>query len=792
MIENNFRKAIKSAGIGISEEILADGKIHRFHINGDNSGSKNGWYILHGDDTPAGTFGCFKRDICGTWTDKDFVSMTEEEKARFSTRIEMAKQQRRCAEDQLKTDCQTWCADTFNKAKTATNEHPYLKRKGVQAYGVKQLGGNLLVPLRDGSAVIHGLQFIMPEGTKKFKTGTSKQGNYFSIGKPHGNILIICEGYATGASLHHSTGHAVAVAFDAGNLLAVAKGLRRKFPNIRLIICADNDESGVGQEKAKEAALAVAGLVAMPPEAGDDFNDLHQKQGAKAVKACLEQVLVLACKSGEITQLRTLPQTDNPSNDETDNAIHQTLIRLAALPPLQYDLARKREAESLGVRTTALDQAVKEIRKSNGIDNDLPYKEIYPWPEEVCPAEILSEVESVVKRFIVCDKEIPVAVALWCAMTWFLDVFHICPLAVITAPEKRCGKSQLLTLIGKLVCRPIAASSISPAALFRSIDAWKPTLLIDECDACMKDNEELRGIINSGHTRDSAYVIRTVGDAFIPTKFSTWGAKALSGIGHVADTLMDRSIVLELRRKLSHENVDRLRYAEPGLFENLAAKLARFAIDYSDQVRQARPCIPSRLNDRAQDNWEPLLAIAMVAEGEWLSVATKAALKLAGSESAVQSIGVELLSDIQQIFEEKAIDRISTADLIKALCVDDEKNWATYNKGFPIKPRQLASRLKGYGITSKNVRFNSMETLKGFDKRQFSEAFSRYIPSSPSLSATAPPAFIEKCLSVADNSPHGGIVADRNICNYPETLPCGGVADRIHFSGVKERIEVTI
>ena len=424
---------------------------------------------------------------------------------------------------------------------------------------------------------------------------------------------------------------------------------------------------------------------------------------------------------------RTPPASSNNKND----SLNETVERLSALSPLEYDLIRESESEKLGVRKSALDQAVKEARKNSGTDNDLPFKEIEPWPERIHPAELLSEIAEAVRRFIVCDMQISIAVALWIAMTWFMEVVHVAPLAVITAPEKRCGKSQLLTLIGKLVYRAITASSISPAALFRAIDAWEPTLLIDEVDACMRDNEELRGIINSGHTRDSAYVIRTVGEDFTPTKFSTWGPKALSGIGHVADTLMDRAIILELRRKLSHENVDRLRYAEPGFFGDLAAKLARFSMDYSEQVRQARPHLPPSLNDRAQDNWEPLLAIATVAGPEWLEVATQTALKISGTESAAQSIGVELLTDIREIFEEKEVDRISTADLIKALIEDDEKPWATFNRGMQIRPRQLANRLKGYDIASKTVRFNSILTSKGFEKKQFEEAFSRYIPITP-------------------------------------------------------------
>jgi putative DNA primase/helicase len=186
----------------------------------------------------------------------------------------------------------------------------------------------------------------------------------------------------------------------------------------------------------------------------------------------------------------------------------------------------------------------------------------------------------------------------------------VAPLAVITAPEKRCGKSQLLFLFSQIVKRPLAASNISPASLFRSIDAWQPTLLIDEVDTFMKENHELRGLINAGHTRTAAYIYRTTGEEHVLTQFNLWGAKALAGIGKLNDTLMDRSIILSLRRKLPIEQVERLRHAEPGLFQQLAAKLARFALDYSGQIVSARPQLPDTLGDRAQDNWESLLATA--------------------------------------------------------------------------------------------------------------------------------------------------------------------------------------
>lgn len=444
--------------------------------------------------------------------------------------------------------------------------------------------------------------------------------------------------------------------------------------------------------------------------------------------------------------------TTTRDTTSTDDAAQLTAAvnRLANLHPLQYEKVRSTEARALGLRATVLDAEVKRARKEGG-KTDSPFEEVGLWQDPVDGTALLTTITATVRRFIICDQTTAQAVALWVAMTWFIDVVQVAPLAVITAPEKRCGKSLLLSLIGRLAFQPITTSSIKPATLFRMIDLWNPTLLIDETDAFMKGDEELRGLINCGHTRDSAFIYRCVGDDHTPTKFNAWGAKALSGIGHLADTLMDRSIILELRRKLPHESVDRIRYADPRLFEDLRSKLARFADDNGERVRLARPDLPCSLNDRAQDNWEPLLAIATVAGGDWHKIATATALKISGGESLSLSVGTELLSDIQEIFEHKAIDRISTADLIKELIADDEKPWATFNKGFPIKPRQIAAKLKGYGIHSKTIRIGYGDTPKGYEINQFKESFSRYIPDNPLISATTPQTSVQAALSVADS-----------------------------------------
>ncbi|WP_158614961.1 DUF3631 domain-containing protein [Legionella septentrionalis] len=365
----------------------------------------------------------------------------------------------------------------------------------------------------------------------------------------------------------------------------------------------------------------------------------------------------------------------------------------------------------------------KELTKNisptpNEVDSTVPY--------DLKPNLLLLDIERIIKRVIVCPEETVIAATLWIAMTWFIDSIQVSPLAVITAPEKRCGKSQLLFLFNRLVKNPLPASNISPAAMYRVIEEMKPTILIDEADTFLKENEEMRGIINCGHTRDSAFVIRISGKEFKPYSFSVWGAKAIAGIGHLSDTIMDRAIILSLRRKLSHEKVERLRHINTDIFDNLTQRLSIFAEDCQELIKQARPNLPSSLNDREQDNWEPLFAIADLAGFDWPKRARDAAIKISNNTFSTPSFGLELLSNIRTIFENRNLVRISSADLIAALCVDEEQPWATFNRGTAITPRQMASLLKGYSIKSKSVRIN-FGTPKGFERQQFEEAFLCYL-----------------------------------------------------------------
>lgn len=485
--------------------------------------------------------------------------------------------------------------------------------------------------------------------------------------------------------------------------------------------------------------------------------------------------------SGEAIPLpENIAQRDIPAKQSDDEIIRW----LASLNPLEYDRVSNEQAKALRVKVKTLDAMVKAVRFNESETDRLPFPEVEPHPDPIDPAQLLSEVSNTIRQFMVLGKEQADAAALWIAFTWFIDVVEVAPLAIINAPEKSCGKSQLLFLFRRMVFRPLMASNMRGATLFRIAEKLHPTILIDEADTFIKTDDDIAGLINAGHTRDGAFAWRLVGDSHEPKSFNVWGAKALTGIAmerRLPDATMSRGIIFEMRRKLPSETVMRLRDAELGLFETLSSKLARFAADYSQQVKQARPELPKTLSDRAKDNWDSLLAIASCAGDEWLARAIAAALMLSGSGEKVVSTGNELLADIQHVFESKKLDKISTVDLIAALCDDEEGAWATFNHGKQISPRQLARLLKPYGITSKSIRLGAYETPKGFKLSQFSESFVRYLSIPPNLPQHPPQALEANshvALSVADNLPQQSMLNNSATSEASSLLRCGAVADK--------------
>lgn len=305
-----FRAAIYDAGLSPPEVIEADGKVHRFSTNGRPKDDA-GWYVFHEDGIPAGAFGDWRTDLKQTWHAKIDRKLSAHEMARHRARSEAMRRQRGAEEAKLKAEAREKAAAIWQTARPAPDNHDYLLSKDVKAHRLRVHDGALVVPLRDG-AELHSLQFIEPDGDKRFLIGGRVSGCYFSIGEPDG-VLCIAEGYATGASIYEATGHATAVAFNAGNLLPVARALRQRFPALRLILCGDDDyktEGNPGLTKAREAAQAVDGLLAVPdfgtnrPEGGTDFNDLHRHAGPNAVCSCIERAEEIKHELPDLSVLR--------------------------------------------------------------------------------------------------------------------------------------------------------------------------------------------------------------------------------------------------------------------------------------------------------------------------------------------------------------------------------------------------------------------------------------------------------------------------------------------------------
>ena len=206
------------------------------------------------------------------------------------------------------------------------------------------------------------------------------------------------------------------------------------------------------------------------------------------------------------------------------------------------------------------------------------------------------------RRFVALPPVADVALALWTLHAHAHEAFDVSPVLGLTSPEKRCGKTTTLRVLGALVPRPLLASSVSTAALFRTIERYKPTFLVDEADSFLRDNEELRGALNSGHHRALATFVRTVGEDFESRAFSTWCPKAIALIGRLAATLEDRAILIPMRRRAPGEPVERMRLDRLGKLGPLCRRGWRWTQDRLDDLRGADPVVPEQLDDRAADN----------------------------------------------------------------------------------------------------------------------------------------------------------------------------------------------
>lgn len=275
-----FRDALQDAFGPLDLRPIPDSNIHRFHVPGDKQGSLNGWYILFLDSIAFGCFGSWKAGTSRTWSSREPADHREAEQVR--QRIDQARQQREAEQRQRQLKTATLAQRWWRDARRADPDHAYLIAKAVQPHGLRKRGDELLVPLYAGGVLVN-LQRIDPDGNKRFLAGGQVKGCHSPIGRiTPGKPLYICEGWATGATLHEN-GYAIACAMNAGNLKPVALALRADCNSTEIIIAGDDDrltEGNPGRTAANSAAVAVGGLVTFPewpadaPKTLTDFNDL--------------------------------------------------------------------------------------------------------------------------------------------------------------------------------------------------------------------------------------------------------------------------------------------------------------------------------------------------------------------------------------------------------------------------------------------------------------------------------------------------------------------------------------
>ena len=346
---SSFRDAIRAAGIDPPDDIIADGKIHRFGRH------KNSWLIHFGDGCPAGAFGDWSLDVSETWSARPTSEQTQDERRAHQVRMEEVRRQRAADEVQRHAEARAKAGAIWS-ASTPAVDHAYLQRKGVAADGLRTYKNALVVPVCDIGGELHSLQFITGEGGKRFLSGGRIAGCMYVIGDlERAQTIVVCEGFATGASIFEASGHTVACAFNAGNLEAVAKAIRGRHPDVRLVVAADDDVATAGNPgltKATEAARVSGAVLAVPdfgagrPTDATDFNDLARHRPG-AVKECIAN----ARMSQAFTKMAPEP------------------LRRPVPPPEPYPL------EALG---TILADAAKTLRR------------VIQAPDAICGASILA------------------------------------------------------------------------------------------------------------------------------------------------------------------------------------------------------------------------------------------------------------------------------------------------------------------------------------------------------------------------------------------------------------------
>jgi putative DNA primase/helicase len=442
------------------------------------------------------------------------------------------------------------------------------------------------------------------------------------------------------------------------------------------------------------------------------------KDGKRAGDEWLKKI---AAHAGATVQVVTTPERFKDANEWTKAG--------ATVSELDSALDRAEGVQPIASATqdTKVDGSRPE-QPSNGLQgSEVNLADVEPWLEPVDGASVLNQVSETFVRYVVLPAGAADLLALWCAQAHAFKAFLCSPRLNIQSPEKGCGKTTLRDVIAVFVPKPLLTENLTAPVLFRLVQAYAPTILADECDAWLKDNEELRGLFNAGHRR-GAMVYRCEGKNNEVRGFAAYAPAVLCGIGALPGTLHDRSIVNRLERAKPGELQQRFDSRRTDNEQKLCRQLARWTRDNFAQLESADPVLPEGVFNRLADNWRPVFAIAKTAGADWPQRAANAFTRLsAKADMDAEGIGTMLLADIRDIFERTEADPIPAADLVEALVEMEDRPWREFNPGGkPITTVKVGRILRRFGISTAPKRHGN-DVFRGYDRRDFSEVFARYL-----------------------------------------------------------------
>ena len=471
------------------------------------------------------------------------------------------------------------------------------------------------------------------------------------------------------------------------------------------------------------------------------------------------------------------------------------LAKLRADAPAAWSRARAMLKAIDGVTIGDLDRMTAPARGEGDGKQGRPvvWENPEPWPDPVDGAGLLTAMAASIRRHVWLDEPGADALALWAVMTWIHDRLEVSTFANLTSATKRCGKSLLLEVLAELVYRAMPLSGqVTAAALFRIVEAHSPTLMLDEADTYMREDETLRGVVNGSQRRVLAYIPRCVGDDNEVRNFGTFCPKLIAGIGEVPDTVRDRSLVVRLERKPASERVSSWRERDREAVEAMRAQIARWTGDNAGRIVAALPAVvfPDALHDRARDAWESLLAIANAAGGEWAGRdgrAWKACEHFAATSEGDEGGAREmLLADLRAIFEADGMPSVlSSTTIVERLHGMEGRPWREWRRDKPLTAHALARLLKPFGIAPRQDRkAGGGANLRGYQRADLEGVWEAYFPHHGGIqSATSLQSLQTRDIRESQSATGNFGVADANVTKPLETRDCSDVALRNPGSG---------